>query len=93
MGWFAEVLMVLLYSRRSLWALVLGVVSYFAISIIGDHQTANFELHGAMAPLTDVFRDKILSRYDKAAIGCLVASLGMAIKFYRKDRKKFYRSF
>ena len=45
-------------------------------------------LHGALAPLTDVVREKLFHRYDKAAWASLAACLLLAVKLYRKDRKR-----
>jgi hypothetical protein len=92
-GWFAEVLMVLSFSKRTQWAIVLGVVSFLVMNILGHSQLANFELQGAMAPFTEVIKDKLLSKYDKAAYGCLAGFWLLAFKLYRKDKKNFYRFF
>ena len=40
--WFAEFLVVLSYSKRTQWAILLGVLGFFAIKLWGDYQLSNF---------------------------------------------------
>jgi hypothetical protein len=46
------------------------------------------EQHGPMAPLTDVIRDALKHRYDKVAWMALGGFLLVAIRAYRKDRRR-----
>jgi hypothetical protein len=86
--WLAEILVVLAYSSRAQFAIVLGMVSFAGLMVAGDYFVGRIELHGALAPLTDVVREKLFHRYDKAAWASLAACLLLAVKLYRKDRKR-----
>jgi hypothetical protein len=86
--WLAEILVVLAYSSRTQFAIVLGMVSFVGLMVAGDYFVGRIELHGALASLTDVVREKLLHRYDKAAWASLAACLLLAVKLYRKDRKR-----
>jgi hypothetical protein len=88
--WLLEIICVLAFSRRAQWALALGLVGFVSIMLIGHHMTDSFELSGAMAPLSEVFRAKIAHRYDKAAYACLFSFWALAFKFYRKDKKRVF---
>lgn len=89
--WFFELLTILCFSRRTLFAIILGMLGYIAISLIGKHMVGDFQLSGYLAPMSDLVKENLLGKYDKAAIGWLVSSWLLAIKLYRKDKKRFYR--
>jgi hypothetical protein len=86
--WLAEWLVVLAYSWRTQFALVLGVVAFMGLMLAGDYLVGKIELHGALAPLTELVRDQLFQRYDKAAWTSLAACLLLALKLYRKDRRR-----
>jgi hypothetical protein len=90
-GRFWEIVAILAFSRRTQWAILLGFVAFIVIIFLGDHFVNDFELTGAMAPLTESIKDLIDQRYDKAAFACLFSSWALAFKMYRKDKKRFYR--
>lgn len=71
-------------------ALVLGVFFFVGITLLGDVMAGSLELHGPMAALTDLVRDKLMHRYEKAACAALGAFALLAIKAYRKDRRRLF---
>lgn len=87
-GWLTETLVVLAYSSRTQCALALGLVSFFGFMLAGEYFVGRVEFHGLLAPLTDVVRELLGNRYDKAAWASLVAFLLLAVKLHRKDRKR-----
>lgn len=87
-GWLTETLVVLAYSSRTQLALVLGLASFLGFMLAGEYFVGRIEFHGLLAPLTDVVREQIGHRYDKAAWTSLVAFLLLAVKLHRKDRKR-----
>lgn len=88
MSWYEEFLIVLGYSTRTQLAVVFGAVFYFGTLVLGDHLASSFVLHGVLAPLADTIRPIILNRYEHAAWGSLLGFLLLAVKCYRKDRKR-----
>lgn len=88
---FAEILIVISYSGRTQAAIFLGLIGFIIINLVGDYYLANFQLTGYMAPLTDVIKGKLLHRYDKAAWAVLISFWWLAVKFYRKDKKRIFR--
>jgi len=84
----AEAWVVLCYSTRTQLAISCGVVFFIGILLVGQTLVGGLELHGPLAPLTDVVRDRLMHRYDKAAWIALGSFWLLAIKFYRKDRKR-----
>jgi len=48
LNWFIEFFYVLASSKKTQWALILGVVFHFLIMLLGEHMIANFELQGSM---------------------------------------------
>ena len=87
--WLAEILVVLALLRREpSLRLSWGMVSFVGLMVAGDYFVGRIELHGALAPLTDVVREKLFHRYDQAAWASLAACLLLAVKLYRKDRKR-----
>ena len=91
--YFTEILIVIAYSGRTQAAIMLGMIGFITINLMGNYYLANFQLSGQMASLTDIIKDKFAHRYDKAAWGVLFSFWCLAIKYYRKDKKKFWNSF
>lgn len=89
--WFLECLMIIAYSKRTQWAFVLGILGFVAIHIWGDYQMQNFQLSGPLASYTELIKDKLLRRYDKVALGCLISFWALAVKLYFRDKKRFYK--
>lgn len=87
MVWFDEFLIFMAYSKRTQFAIWMGMISFVVILALGEHLVSNLNLQGLLAPLTAVMREALLDRYDKAAWSSLGGFLLLAIKFYRKDRK------
>jgi hypothetical protein len=83
-----EFFYVLALSKKTQWALILGVVLHFAITLLGEHMVANFELQGSMKALEEVISNKFLRKYDKIALFSLVSFWVLAVKFYIKDKKR-----
>ncbi|MCL2915551.1 hypothetical protein L2725_17490 [Shewanella corallii] len=87
-NWLAEFLYVLALSRRTQWALFMGVIFYIAIDTFGSYLLSNFELHGHFKALEIVISEKILRKYDKLALITLLSFWFLAVKYYLKDRKR-----
>ena len=83
-----EFLLVLASSTRTQLALLFGLVFFVVMMAAGNHFATQIELHGALAPLTEVVRAKIAHHYDKAAWATLWSFLFLAVKSYKKDRKR-----
>lgn len=87
---FWEFVAVLAFSRRTQWAILLGLIAFVGLNLFGDHLLDDFELTGAMKPLNESIKCLIDQRYDRAALACLFSSWALAFKVYCKDKKKFY---
>lgn len=86
-----EFLVVLAYSTQTQLAVIFGLAFFVGTMAVGDYFTSHLEIHGILAPLTDVVREKIAHRYDKAALAGLAGFLLLAVKCYKKDRKRLLR--
>ena len=67
-------------SKKTQWAIFLGVVFFFGIHIWGSYSLSNFELHGHMNGIQDVVAEKLAKRYDKIALGALISFWVIACK-------------
>lgn len=85
---FDEFLMVVAYSTKTQLAIFLGVLFFVGILLAGDYFTSHFELHGLLSPMADVIREKIVRRYDKIAWFALCSFIALAVRYYKKDRKR-----
>ena len=88
MNWLEEILLVLAFSTRTQFAILLGVMSFIFILTYGYFAVDVFELIGLMAPLTEVLKPYFAHRYEAAAFGSLFGFMGVAVKLYKKDRKR-----
>lgn len=86
----AEFLLVIEHSRGAQVALLLGVLFFFGFQLAGQVFVGQFELHGILAPMTDLVRDRLMHGYDKAAWAALVGFLLAAVKSYKKDRRRLF---
>jgi hypothetical protein len=88
--WLSEVLVVLCHSTRTQLAIALGLIFFAGTLLMGHALVDGLELRGPMAPLAEVIRDALMHRYDKAAWMALGGFLLVAIKAYRKDRRRLF---
>lgn len=87
-GMLGEFLFVLSYSRRTQLALWLGLISFTAIMIVGHYMVSGLNFQGVLAPLTEVVREALLNRYEKAAVSVLAGFMLLAVRAYFRDRKR-----
>ena len=87
--WLEEFRMVLCHSSRIQLAIASGLFFFIGILLMGQILVGSLELHGPLAELTDVVREKLMHRYDKAAWAALASFGLLAVKTYRKDRRRF----
>ena len=88
--YFAEIGVVLCHSTRTQLAVGFGVFFFVSIWLMGHVLADGIELHGPMAALTDVVRENLTHRSDKAAWAALGSFSLLAIKAYRKDRRRLF---
>jgi hypothetical protein len=86
--WLEEILIVLAHSSRTQVAIFLGVFFFVGLMLAGEYFVGRLEFHGVLTPLTDVVRERIWHRYDKAAWATLAGFLLLAVRLYVKDRKR-----
>jgi len=89
--WISEFLLILCFSKRTQYAIVIGLLGYLIINLVGIYMLRDFQLTGYLAPMSDMLKEKLICKYDRAALGCLGSFWMLAIKQYRKDKKRFYR--
>lgn len=83
-----EVWMVLSHSTKTQFAIAFGLISFISILLLGEVLVGRIEFHGALALMTDVVKEKLMHRYDKAAWVALGSFALLAFKTYRKDRRR-----
>jgi len=86
--WLIEIWIVFCYSTKTQLALGLGLIVFLGFPALGEVIVGQIELPGPMAPLSDAIRDKLTHRYDKLAWIAFIGFLALAIKSYRKDRRR-----
>lgn len=84
----AEAWVVLCYSTRTQLAIICGVAFFMGILLAGQSLVGGLELHGPLASQTEVIRNQLMHRYDKAAWIALGSFWLLAIRFYRKDGRR-----
>lgn len=87
---FTEIGVVLCHSTRTQLAIGFGVFFFVGILVMGQVLASGIELHGPMAALTEVVRENLIHRTDKAAWAALGSFSLLAIKAYRKDRRRLF---
>lgn len=85
--WLIEFLAILSMSKRTQWAIILGLMLFIGIHLIGNWVLNHFHYN---EQLHEIIFQKIARRYDKAANITLISFLILACKFYRKDRNKYW---
>lgn len=86
--WLEEVWIVVSYSTRTQLAIAFAFIFFFGFLLVGQVLVGRIELHGFLAPLTDVIRAQLFGRYDRAAWAALGSFSLLAVKTYRKDRQR-----
>lgn len=84
----AEMLVVLSHSIKTQRVIAFGLISFVSILLLGEVMVERIELHGVLSPMTDVVKETLMHRYDKAAWGVLGSFALLAFKTYRKDRRQ-----
>lgn len=84
-----EFLYVVMMSKRTQWAFILGVVFFVGVVWLGEYMASNFELTGTMTDIEDALAHKMQKKYDKAALVSLLSFWALAVRCYQKDKKRF----
>lgn len=86
--WLTEFWVVLCYSRRTQLAFTFGVLFFVGIMAMGRVMVDGLDLHGPLATVTNVVREALLHRYDKVAWAALGSFVLLAVKAFRRDRRR-----
>jgi len=87
-NFFEEVWVVLSHSIKTQLAIAFGLISFVSILLLGEVMVGRIEFHGVLVPMTEVVKEKLMHRYDKAAWVALGSFALLAFKTYRKDRRR-----
>ncbi len=88
--YFAEILYVIAMSKKTQWAIILGIVFFIGISLVGSHLTSNLQFSGPLKGLEEAVAGKLLKRYEKVALLALISFWVLAFKCYHRDKKRFW---
>ena len=86
--WMIKFLTVLSMSKRTQWAIILGLTFFIGIHLLGDWVLNHAYLNEQA--LHEIIFQKLAKRYDKAATITLISFLILACKFYQKDKVKYW---
>lgn len=60
------------------------------ISLLGELYVSKLHFSGSLAGLEQAVMPKLIKQYDKAALLSLASFWGLAFKFYRRDKRRFF---
>ncbi|MDK2595396.1 hypothetical protein [Pseudoalteromonas obscura] len=75
-------------SKPAIFILFLGIAFYFGIIFAGESVVSNMETLKSHNHITEVITNKLLRKYDKLALGALIAFLFIAVKRFWKDIRR-----
>ncbi|MDK2595416.1 hypothetical protein [Pseudoalteromonas obscura] len=78
---------VLSKSKPALFILLLGIALYFGIICAGEVVVAKMKALESHNHITEVITNKLLRKYDKLALGVLIAFLLLSVKRFWKDSR------
>jgi len=84
--YFLEILYVIAMSKRTQFAFIMGVVFFVGVNLLGEYMATQVEFNGLLKGL----EDKLFRRYDRIALGALIAFWILAFRFYHKDKHKYW---
>lgn len=84
--YFLEIIYVIAMSKRTQFAFVMGILFFVGINLLGEYMATKIEFNGLLKSL----EHKLLRRYDRVALGALIAFWLLALKFYNKDKHKYW---
>lgn len=88
--YFFEILCVIAISKKTQWAIFLGVAFFVGINLVGSHLTNNLQFAGPFKGLEEAVAGKLLKRYDKVALCALISFWVLAFKCYHRDKKRLW---
>ena len=86
--WLEEFLIVLAFSKRTQWAILLGVVGFISILLVGAYFVNQMNFPEMVVPSAGLITCLILQRYEGAVWGVLFSSVLLAVRCYIKDRER-----
>lgn len=89
-NWFADMIAVLAMSKRIQWTLIIGLVFFIGINLLGEHLVSNMEFQGPLSILETTLKERVIAKYDKAALFVLVSSWIAAFKLFGKERHRVF---
>ena len=75
-------------SPRTQWAIYLGVIAFFLITLLGQQVVGNINVEGDLGPLMSEIATILSQRYDTLAIAALVGFWWTAYKCFQRDKKR-----
>ncbi|WP_286977972.1 hypothetical protein [Pseudomonas sp.] len=88
--YFSEILYVIAISKKTQWAIILGVVFFIGISLLGSHLVSNLHFTGPFKGLENAIAGNLLKRYDKVALFALISFWILAFKCYHRDKRRLW---
>ena len=88
--WLMELLVVIAHSSKLQAIIWIGCLGFIGIHLFGQYAVGNIELEGFLAPMTETIRTKFAHKYDKIALVWLASFGILAVKAYRKERKRLF---
>lgn len=86
--YFSGILYVIAISKKTQWAMILCGVFFICITLLGSHLTSNLQFAGSLGGLEEAVAGQLLKQYDKLSLLSLILFLALALKCYRRDKKR-----
>ena len=88
--WLMELLVVIAHSTKIQAAVWIGCLGFLGIHLFGLYAVGNIELEGFLAPMTETIRAQFAHKYDEIALVWLASFGILAVKAYRKERRRLF---
>lgn len=89
-NYLAEFVTVLVSSKRTMLAVIFGLIFFVGINLVGDFMVSRVQTTGVMSAFYEAIAEKINHRYDKVALFALLSFAVLAVKSFIRDRKRLY---
>ena len=87
-----DILIVLSYSIRTQFTLLIGIICSGSIWLYGSFLVESMVFTGPLSAIAPILKPILLHRYEVAALVTLISFAGLALKQYLKDYQRMFGS-